>query len=159
VGTPQIKQKSKGLFDHIRSLTHKSYDPNYFNNLDESFRKTWSSYMIHRFISMNMEWIDIVNIFQQFSHYLSDEIVYKLYATTLPKNRFFLKYVTGKKEKKFDKSLIEFMSRYYEVSLKEATEYIIIFLMYSDGKQSIISLLNKYGIPKSDIKSMLKGIK
>ena len=38
----------------------------YWDNLTESDKKTWSNYMVHRFISMKAEWIEVVNEIQQY---------------------------------------------------------------------------------------------
>ena len=52
--------KPKGLFDHINQITSNQTN-DYWNTLTESDKKTWSNYMINRFLSMKMEWTDFVN--------------------------------------------------------------------------------------------------
>ena len=50
---------AKGLFDHIKAITQYQ-DPKYFDKLDDEDLKSWSNYMIHRFLSMNPDWIDLI---------------------------------------------------------------------------------------------------
>ena len=55
-------QKRKNLFQHLNQVT-AIQNPDYWDTLTEDDIKTWSNYMIHRFLSMKMEWIDLVNEF------------------------------------------------------------------------------------------------
>jgi hypothetical protein len=52
--------KKKSLFDHINQIK-KVQNPKYWETLTEEDKKSWSNYMIHRFLSMNMNIIDLVN--------------------------------------------------------------------------------------------------
>ena len=56
--------KNKGLFDHITHITQKQ-TKGYWNSLNETEKKQWSNYMIHRFLSMKMEWTDFINEIQK----------------------------------------------------------------------------------------------
>lgn len=147
--------KPKTLFDHLKAITQRDYDPNYWKNLSESDKKTFSSYMIHRFISMNYDWTEIANIFQRYSYGLSDELVYKLYATTIPKGNIFLRYIKGKNEVKYDKDLVDIICRYFEISKREAYDYIEIF---SNNPEQLIEILEMYGIEPKKVKKMMKSI-
>ena len=57
--------KNKGLFDHIKQITNVQ-NPMYWDTLTESDKKTWSNYMIHRFISMKSDWIEVENEIQRY---------------------------------------------------------------------------------------------
>ena len=58
--------KNKGLFDHITHITQKQ-TKGYWNSLNETEKKQWSNYMIHRFLSMKMEYVDVVNEIQRYN--------------------------------------------------------------------------------------------
>ena len=68
---------SKSLFDHIKQITDVQ-NPNYWSDISDEDKKSWSNYMVNRFLSMKMDWIDIVNEVQKYD--LEPEIVYKLYT-------------------------------------------------------------------------------
>ena len=51
---------SKSLFDHIKQITDVQ-NPNYWSDISDEDKKSWSNYMVNRFLSMKMDWIDIVN--------------------------------------------------------------------------------------------------
>ena len=65
----------KTLFDHIKAIT-QSQDPNYFDKLEESDLKTWSNYMIHRFLSMNSDWVEILSELQPYTEQLQPKQLY-----------------------------------------------------------------------------------
>ena len=52
--------KKKSLFDHINQITSVQ-NPNYWDEISEEDKKSWSNYMTHRFLSMKMEWVELVN--------------------------------------------------------------------------------------------------
>ena len=56
---------SKSLFDHIKQITNVQ-NTLYWDSLSDGDKKTWSNYMVHRFLSMNMNWVDIVNELQKY---------------------------------------------------------------------------------------------
>jgi hypothetical protein len=60
--------KKKSLFDHINQIK-KVQNPKYWETLTEEDKKSWSNYMIHRFLSMNMNIIDLVNELQNYTSY------------------------------------------------------------------------------------------
>ena len=50
---------AKTLFDHLNAIS-KDQKPDYFRDLSEEDKKTWSNYMIHRFLSMNYDFVDLI---------------------------------------------------------------------------------------------------
>ena len=38
----------------------------YWESLDDGDKKTWSNYMVHRFLSMKSEWLVVVNEIQKY---------------------------------------------------------------------------------------------
>jgi len=150
------KVKGKGLFDHLKAIYLESYDPKYFDDLSETDKKTFSPYMINRYLSMNPEWLFITNIVQQYSFDMPTESLYKVYANFIPKGKTFLKWVKGRKEKKYNTELIELVSLYYEVSKYEATNYITILLSKDEWKERLIEVCKMYGNTDAEIKLLLK---
>lgn len=126
------KSKKLGLFDHLKAITQREYDSNYL--LDTEDAKTFDIYMINRFLSMNPDWVFLINWLQQYTHDMSNELVYKLYANIIPKSNTFLKYVKGINTG-YKKSLTELFAKHYECSRKQATELITILLRYDKGKK------------------------
>jgi hypothetical protein len=150
------KIKGKGLFDHLKAIYLEPYNPKYFDDLSETDRKTFSTYMINRYLSMNPEWLTITNIVQQYSFYMPSDALYKVYANYIPKGRKFLKWVKGRKEKKYNNELIELICLYYEVSQFEAVGYITILLSKDEWIERLIEICRMYGNTDTEIKLLLK---
>ena len=74
--------KKKSLFDHIKQITDVQ-NPNYWEEISDEDKKSWSNYMVNRFLSMKMDWIDIVNEVQKYQ--MEPEILYKVYTNIFPK--------------------------------------------------------------------------
>ena len=92
--------KNKGLFDHITHITQRQ-TKGYWDSLNETEKKQWSNYMIHRFLSMKMDYVEVVNELQRYN--LKPKELYKLYTNILPKKKEWLRYVKGKKTMKYQK--------------------------------------------------------
>lgn len=148
--------KPKTLFDHIKAITTEQ-DPKYFDKLDESSRKTWSNFMVQRFLSMNPDWVDLIAEYQPYTQLLEPRDMYKVYIGLIPRGRYYLKYVKGKTEAKYEKWLIELLKQDYQCSMYEATDYCNILYSTVEGREHIQYVCEKYGVePKEITKLKLK---
>jgi hypothetical protein len=142
-------KKPATIFDHLGNITWKKTP---WDTLDEASQKSFSPYLINRWLSMNPDYIEIVDMFQQYTiGPLSKKHVYQLYFDFLPKQKSFNKYIKGKKSDKYNKDLVKFIANHYEVRKDEAEVYISIL-----GKDEILPLLKKYGKSEKEAKSLLK---
>ena len=109
------------IFDWLNQIT---YDKQPWNSFTEEDKKSFEPYMIHRFLSMNPEYIEFVNLVQVFQ-VTDKEKIYNIYLYMIPKKKMFLKYIKSSLKKKQEK-LLGYVASYYECSLGEANEYIDI---------------------------------
>ena len=147
-------QKSKGLFEHLNALT--ASDKNYFKKLSDVEKKSFSTYMINRFLSMHSELIEIVNYFQRFNNSLDSEIVFKLYYDILPKKKLWSKYIKSMHEVKYNSELIDFITKHYRISTIDAKDYLRIYMADDIHKTSLIRLLQSYGYDLQKIQELVK---
>ena len=138
--------KPKGLFDHINHIT-STQSKDYWNTLTESDKKTWSNYMINRFLSMKMEWTDFVNEIQKLK--LDPCMLYLVYSNVLPKGKQYLKYIKKKKQTNFNTEVVQKMSEYFECSKSESEDYLKLLT-----KKQIRELVSKYGYTDKELKQM-----
>ena len=134
--------KKKSLFDHIKQITDVQ-NPNYWNDISDDDKKSWSNYMVNRFLSMKMEWVDFVNEVQRYP--LEPKELYKVYTDILPKKRQWLKYVKGDKKMKYPKWVYEIVSKHLQCSLREAKEAVETYEMSYGGQAELVDILIKYG--------------
>ena len=141
---------AKTLFDHIKAIT-QFQDPNYFDKLEEDDLKTWSNYMIHRFLSMNSDWIEVLSDLQPYTEQLIPKQLYLAYIGLLPKGRHYLRYVKGKKTNRYESWMIDLIKEDFQCSSRHAEEYAEILYSTREGRESIKSICEKYGIDKKEI--------
>ena len=140
--------KKKSLFDHITQITSVQ-NPNYWDEISDEDKKSWSNYMVNRFLSMKTDWIELVNELQKYN--LKPKELYKLYTNILPKGKRFNKYIKSKMNKKYDDYLINTLCNYFECSKLQVVEYIKLI-----SKEDLVSILEKYGTNPKQIKNICK---
>ena len=142
----EVNNKKMAIFDWLKEIT---YSKSPWNSFTEEDRESFNPYMIHRFLSMNPDYVDFVNTVQ-IVPYTNKERVYNIYLYTIPKKDMFLKYIKSTKTKTKEE-LLNHLASYYECSLREADEYY--HMHHSD---TIKSILKKKGIDEKEIKKLLK---
>ena len=126
----------------------------YWESFSEEEQKKFNPFIINRFLSMDVNFIEVVNMFQKYSvGTLEPKEVYKWYCEVLPKGKRYNKYIKGKKQVKYDSELVEIMCKYYEVSKSECREYLELI-----SKEELKSILEMYGIENKKIKRMIKNV-
>ena len=135
------------LFDWLNQiLLHKKE----WKEFDETEQKTFNTFMINRFLSMSEDFVDAVNICQEHTFQMEDKDVYNLYKKLIPRQKKFLRYIKGKKDK-YPKKLIKFLAKHYQVSQREIVDYMPMI------KKEHIQILGKqYGKNKKQIREMMK---
>jgi hypothetical protein len=147
---------AKTLFDHINAITDKK-DPKYWDKLDESDKKTWSNYMILRFLSMKPEWIELIADISPYIQEAPPKAMYLALIGLIPKTKAFLKYMKPASADKYEGWVIELIAKYYEVSKLEAEDYVHILYQTTSGKTHIKQIAEAYGTdPKQITKLKLK---
>ena len=109
------------LFEWLNEITVTKTPTENFS--EESWDK-FNSYMVHRYLSMYIGYIDIVNYVQKINP-TNKKQIYSIYREMIPKQKVWLKYVKSQTPKK-DEELLKYISEYFECSFGEADEYIDI---------------------------------
>ena len=118
----------------------------------ETDQKAFSPFIIHRWLSMDEEFIEVVNYFQKYAiGTLEPREVYKWYSDFLPKGKRYNKYIKGKKNKKYDPLLIKMVCTYFECSKLQTSEYLELI-----HKEELKQILEMYAIDKKQIRRVIK---
>ena len=124
----------------------------HWNDFTEDEQKKFSPFIINRWLSMDKEFIEIVNFFQKYAiGTLEPREVYKWYCDMLPKGKRFNKYIKGKKDKKYNTELIDIMVQHFECSKSQVKDYLDLI-----AKDELMEILEKYGMNEKTIKRLLK---
>ena len=146
-----LKIKRKSLFDHIKHITDVQ-SPNYWDDISDEDKKSWSNYMVNRFLSMKMEWVEFVNEVQKYQ--LKPKELYKVYTDILPKKKQWLKYIKGDKSMKYPKWVYEIVAKHLEISLREAAGAVETYEISHGGQAELIDILIKYGRTEQEIRKI-----
>ena len=129
-------------------LVHKKH----WDDFTEDEQKKFSPFIINRWLSMDKEFIEIVNFFQKYAiGTLEPREVYKWYCDILPRGKRFNKYIKGKRDKKYDKELVQIISGYLQCSKLQTQENIELI-----SKEELKNILEMYGLDKKKIKRLCK---
>lgn len=141
--------KAKTIFQHLSGIKEKKES---WTSLSDMDKKSFSPFIINRWLSMNLDLLPIVNILQKYTiGFLSARDVYKVYLDFLPKKKTFDKYIKGSKSSKYNKDVLEYLSKWYGVSQREVTDYLEIL-----SNDDVINILMKYGLTEKESKKILK---
>ena len=137
------------IFDWVNQiLVHKKH----WNDFTVDDQKKFSPFIINRWLSMEPEFIEIVNYFQKLAiGTLEPREVYKWYCEILPKGKRFNKYIKGKKDKKYDPELLSLLTHHFECSKVEVKQHLKLI-----DKIELKEILEKYGKDEKTIKRLLK---
>ena len=141
--------KKKSLFDHITQITSVQ-NPNYWDEISDEDKTSWSNYMVNRFLSMKTDWIELVNELQKYN--LKPKELYKLYTNILPKGKQWLKYTKGRNIMSHPNWLINIVVNHEQISKKEAVEYIDLLMLTEGGMLELGELSRKWGVEETKIK-------
>lgn len=136
-------------WDFIKELTvnKKSWD-----SYTEAEKNDFNSYMIHKILSMDENYIELANIVQKINPTEKQQI-YNTYLNILPKKSLYSKYIKSS-SKPYSTELLNNISFYFQCSKKEANEYISIL-----SKTDIENILTELGLDDKTRKTLLKEIK
>lgn len=146
------EKKAASLFDHLSFITDQKLS---WDSLSDIDRKSFSPYMINRFLSMNMDFIELINECQKYTiGQLSSKEVYKLYSDILPKKKQFNKYIKGAKSSKYNTDLVELLSNHFLISQDIAVEYLELY--YQTSMSSLKEIIKLYGKTDKEVTQLLK---
>lgn len=136
----------KTIFDWLKEINTNKSPVDSFTNSDW---EVWNSYMIHRFLSQNEDFLELVNEVQSFPPQNKQQI-YSIYVEYIPKNKKWSKYIKSKVKER-NKDLIDHLKDHFQVSTREVKEHLTLL-----DNQYIVRILTNRGLEEKEIKKLLK---
>ena len=143
--TKQSKQFS--VFDWIKAIidTKPSWE-----TFSPEQQKQFNNYMIHRFLSMNPKYIEVVNYVQGLNLSESKKL-YEVYCFMIPQSKNTYSAYIKSNTKKASPEVAQHVAEYFECSVAEADEYISL-----TDKKWLENILTAKGIDEKEIKKLIK---
>jgi len=135
----------KNIFDWLKQINYHKQPASSFSEKDWEL---FNSYMIHRFMSMNKDFIDVVNYVQEMPPQ-EKKLIYNIYREYIPKNNKWNKYIKSN-IKQHNTELLKYLSQYWECSQNEVKEYLNFL-----EDDIIFSILNQMGVPQKEQNKLL----
>ena len=137
------------IFDWVKQIKiHKKS----WESFTEDEQNKFSSFFINRFLSMDKDFIEVVNVFQKYSiGILESKEVYKFYSDILPTNKKFTKYIKSKKLEKYNEELINILKNHFECSKLQTKQYLELI-----SREELKEILEMYGTESKKVKKLLK---
>ncbi len=139
------------LFDHINNIKTSKVK---WDSFDYESQKSYEPYMINRFLSMNVNYLEIINDLQIITLPLNKEESYNLYREIIPKQATRESYIKNTKIKNYNESLVELFMDYFECSAREANEYLDT-LEKTKQTEEIRNIVSMYGKTEKELKKLL----
>ena len=137
------------IFDWINQML---VTKKHWYEFTEDEQKKFSPFIINRWLSMDKEFIEFVNVFQKHAiGTLEPREVYMWYRDVLPKGKRFNKYIKGKKDKKYDPELIDIICRDFECSKLHTKQNLELI-----SREELKSILEMYGTDKKKIERLCR---
>jgi hypothetical protein len=100
---------------------------------------------------MKPEWVELIATLLPLTQTLQPKEMYKLYISVIPKGKYYLKYIKGKGEEKYEEFLVDLIKKEFVCSEKEANDYIEVLYSSREGRENIKYICEKYGTDKKQI--------
>ena len=136
----------RNVWDWLKQINNIKADPESFSNDDWD---KFNSYTLHRTLSMNEDFIELVNEVQKIPLQNKKEI-YSVYREFIPKNNKWNKYIKPN-IKQHSGDLLQYLSDYFKCSKREVKQY----LDFLDDDE-ILRILNGLGLSQKEINKLLK---
>jgi len=134
------------VFDWLKQINSIKQPVSDFSDKDW---EVFNSYMIHRFMSMNKDYIEVVNYVQEMPPQ-EKRMIYNIYREFIPKNNKWNKYIKSTVKKK-NPELIDHLRDHFKCSSREVNEYLILL-----DTEEISRILANRGLETKEIKKILK---
>lgn len=144
---------TKTPFNHIDAI-YNNQRLDYYDNLSDIDKKSFSPYVINMGISMNPDFLPVVNEANKYWDQLDARSLYLFYSQAIPKGKYYNKWVKGTKDVDYEDWLVDLVGRKFEVSKSEAKTYLNIFYKTDEGRDELRSICEGFGIDAKKLKKV-----
>ena len=141
------------LFNLIGHITEKKTP---WDKLTDAERKSMSSFMVTRWLSMCDALTPLVSGLNGLPSELPPQACYELFYYLIPKKKYYLKYIKARKNLEFHEKVITLVKGEFPISKSEAIKYCTFIYEAGCFKEEVTKLAQLHGVSDKDLKSMLK---
>jgi hypothetical protein len=139
--------KPFSVFDWVKAIIDTKQS---WNTFTPEQHKQFPNYMIHRFLSMNPKYIEVVNYIQGLNIQDSRKL-YEVYCFMIPQSKNTYSAYIKSNTKNASPEVSQYVAEYFKCSLTEAQEYISL-----TDKKWLENILVAKGVDEKEIKKLVK---
>ena len=144
-------KKPNDLFQHVDAIfTNQRID--YFDNLSDESKKAYNGFMVNRAISMNSDFLPLVNEINQYQGNIGSRESYLFYSQALPHKKQFNKWIKSETAREYDSNAIRLLIHHNECSIRDAE---VMYDIYMQHPNQFKIFLESYGMNPKDIKKVI----
>jgi hypothetical protein len=115
--------------------------------------------MILRGLSMNPELLDIISVLYKYFDKIPSPQFYKLLISFIPADhsKAYYPWIKATKKHKYGTRLVELIRIKFEVSPKEAEDYISILSTTETGKKELFDICQGFGLTDKEVTNILSS--
>lgn len=141
------QSKPFSAFDWIKAIIDTKQS---WNTFTPEQQKLFPNYMIHRFLSMNPKYIEVVNYVQGLN-IKENKKLYEVYCWMIPQSKNTYSAYIKSNTKNASPEVSQYVAEYFKCSLTEAQEYISL-----TDKKWLENILVAKGVDEKEIKKLVK---
>jgi hypothetical protein len=136
----------KKFKDHILQIT-QTKDIDYYDNLSDEERKSFSPWLIIKYLSFSIDLIPVLGEYLPRLNSLRPGELYKVLIEIIPKGNYSFKSIKRKSIKPvYNTSIIELLIKEYQCSKLQGEEYYDILDEIGELEKTVKELRVKYGL-------------
>lgn len=137
------------LFDHVKQI-RSGKSPDYYENLSEENRKTFNHFMILRALAMDDEVVGEMAFLYRYFSIIPSAQFYQLLTDLVPTSSRWIPWVKTKVIK-HTPEFLSLVAKHYDVSKRQANEYINVLTSTDEGLEKLVDLCQSMGLNESEI--------
>lgn len=115
------KNKKPTIFDLVKKIT---FSKEKWDDIPEEEQKLFNNWMVNKILSMNIDYVELVNYIQKHTWMMKPKHLYMLYSNIIPKSNTYSPYIKNTNKKEYKIEQVKAVSEYFNISTKDAKEYI-----------------------------------
>lgn len=140
------------LFDHVKHIRGVQ-DPKYYDNLSEENRKSFNHFMLLRALAMDDEIVGEMAFLYRYFNLIPSPQFYQLLVALVPKGNRWVPWIKTKVVK-HSPDLLNLVAKTYNVSRRQANEYVNVLVATEEGLEKLVELCQAMGLNESEINQL-----
>lgn len=140
------------LFDHVKHIRGVQ-SPDYFDSLSEENKKSFNHFMLLRALSMDDDVLPEMAFLYRYFDKIPSPQFYKLLIGLVPRGTHWVPWIKAKVVK-HSPDLLNLVSKHYQISKRQANEYINVLVATEEGLLRLIDLCKMTGLDDSEVEKL-----